>query len=576
MKKVNLLIAGAASLVIPELFQMNPVFFTSAIYLLAFLLCLLALLRPNQHEPRITKLESAFGQFSARPFFATAALFLGVLLLRVALLPIFPVPTPGAHDEFSFLLLGDTITHGRLANPTPPLYQSFETFHENMYPTYCSKYAPAQGFFLAFGQILGNPWIGVLVSASLLAALFFWGLRIWMPSRWAFLAALLAALKLCVASYWINSYWGGAVAASAGALALGGLGRILKRPDASGALTFAAGISILANSRPYEGLIFSLPLGAVFLWWMLGKTDSAPPWPVRLRKVILPAAAVLVAGVGFVGYYNWRTTGSPRIFAMSLNQKFYDSSAIFIWETPGPPMPHNNPQFDDFYNRWQRNLYHHTSSDLQKIGWRKIRLVAQTYFWWDLLLILPALYFLHKRRKLYILWAALLFNIIAFFSLAWTLPHYVAPAMCAFFALFAAGIRQLRLFEWRGYALGLFLSRLVILGLVLQTANAVVTGNEDPMGIGGVRLESRMEVIHCLEATPGKHLVLVRYSPHHYVHDEWVFNGADIEASRIVWARELDAAQNQKLIEHFQDRKIWVVEADKYLARPVPYAPLKN
>src|SRR5262249_8857081 len=236
---------------------------------------------------------------------------------------------------------------------------------------YCSKYAPAQGFFLAFGQILGNPWIGVLLSASLLAALFFWGLRIWMPSRWAFLAALLAVLKLCVASYWINSYWGGAVAASAGALALGGLGRVLKRPSVSAALAFGAGIAILANSRPYEGLIFSLPLGAVFVWWMLGKTNSPPPWPVRLRKVILPAAAVLIAGVGFVGYYNWRTTGSPRTFAMSLNQKFYDSSAIFIWETPGPPMPHNNPQFDDFYNRWQRNLYHHTWSDLQKVDGEK-------------------------------------------------------------------------------------------------------------------------------------------------------------------------------------------------------------
>src|SRR5215813_6517651 len=235
---------------------MNPVYFTSAIYLAALLLCLLALLGRGQHEKRIAKIESAFRWLSARSFLAVAILFLGVLLLRISLLPLFPMPTPGAHDEFSFLLLGDTIAHGRLANPTPPLYQSFETFHENMYPTYCSKYAPAQGFFFAFGQILGNPWIGVLVSASLLAALFFWGLRIWMPSRWAFLVALLAALKLCVASYWINSYWGDAVAASAGALALNGLGRILKRPDASGALTFAAGISILANSRPYEGLIF--------------------------------------------------------------------------------------------------------------------------------------------------------------------------------------------------------------------------------------------------------------------------------------------------------------------------------
>ena len=128
----------------------------------------------------------------------------------------------------------------------------------------------------------------------------------------------------------------------------------------------------------------------------------------------------------------------------------------------------------------------------------------------------------------------------------------------------------------RSYALGLFLSRLVVLGLLLQTANAVVTGNEDPTGIGGVRLEGRVEVMRKLEVIPGKHLVFVRYSQHHYVHDEWVFNGADIEGSKIVWARELDAVQNQKLMDHFPDRRVWLVEADKFPAQPVPYTPLKN
>src|SRR5262249_24302698 len=150
------------------------------------------------------------------------------------------------------------------------------------------------------------------------------------------------------------------------------------------------------------------------------------------------------------------------------------------------------------------------------------------------------------------------------------------PAMCALFALFVAGIRQLRVFKVRGYALGLFLSRLVVLGLLLQTANSVVTGNEDPTGMGGVRMESRAEATRKLQAIPGKHLVFVRYSQHHFVHDEWVFSGADIESSKIVWARELGAGQNQKLMEHFTDRRIWLVEADKFLALPVPYTPLKN
>jgi len=551
---------------------MNLVYFTSGFYLIAVALCLLALARRARYERFVSGFESRFTHFASRPFVSVATLFLTVFLLRAALLPLLPVPTPELHDEFSFLLLGDTIAHGRLANPTPPLYKSFETFHENMYPRYCSKYAPAQGFALAFGEKFGDPWIGVLLTCSLMIALFHWALRVWMPARWSLLAAILVGLKLGLTSYWMNSFWGGAVAALAGALAIGGLGRILKkRPSVGAALALGAGIALLANSRPYEGLIFSIPVGVFFLKWLAGK--SAPPISVRVKKVLLPTSALLIAGVAFVGYYNWRTTGSPRTFAMSLNQKFYDPSAIFLWETPTAPMPHNNPQFDDFYNRWQRNLYGHNWADVKTIFARKVRVLARTYLWWDLLLLAPVLYFLPRRKKLYPLYAALLFTFAAFFSLAWTLPHYIAPAMCVVFAIFATTMRHLRLFEIRGYALGLFLSRLVVLGLVLQTANAVVTGNEDPLDLGGVRMESRVEAIRKLESIPGKHLVFVRYAEDHNAHREWVFNGADLEGSKIVWARELDPEQNQKVIGQFSDRKVWFIEADRFLAPPKPYAP---
>src|SRR5579871_2587556 len=210
---------------------MNPVYITSGLYLLAVAFCLLALMRRGAYEHLIVKIENAFARFAARPIASVAALFLSFFLLRVALLPLLPVPTPEVHDEFSFLLLGDTIAHGRLSNPTPALWKSFETFHENMYPTYCSKYAPAQGAVLALGEKLGNPWIGVLLSCALMVAIFHWALRAWIPPRWSFLAALLVGLKLGLTSYWMNSFWGGAVAALAGALALGGLGRILKRPS---------------------------------------------------------------------------------------------------------------------------------------------------------------------------------------------------------------------------------------------------------------------------------------------------------------------------------------------------------
>jgi hypothetical protein len=555
---------------------MNPVYFTFGIYLVAVAVCLLALTRRGKYEQAIQKIEVAFSRIAARPIATTVALFLSVFLFRLAMLPLLPVPTPEKHDEFSYLLLGDTLAHGRLTNPTHPLWKSFETFHVLFSPSYCSKYPPAQGFVLAIGEKLGSPWLGVLLSVAAMVAIFYWALRAWMPSRWAFLAACLTGTKLCFTTYWVNSFWGGAPAAIGGALALGGLGRILRRPSPAAAIALGAGIAILANSRPYEGAAFCLPIAGVLLWWLAGKTINPPVWPVRFQKVLLPLAVILVANFAIMGYYNWRTTGNARAMPLSVYEKKYNPGAIFLWESPKPPIQQNNHEFDVFYNGWVRDLYKPNWTYIKSVTLKKEKLFVLMYLWWDLILIFPALYFILKRRKLYLLWAAFLFTIGAFFLLAWVLPHYIAPALCVVFAMIATGMRHLRLFQPRGIPLGMFFSRLVVLGLLLQTVNAVVTGDEDPIGAGGVRMEDRVALTKKLEALPGKHLVIIRYKPDHYVHDEWVYNGADIDGSTIVWARELDQEQNQKLLDYYKDRKVWIIEADRFASTQPRSSPANN
>jgi hypothetical protein len=81
----------------------------------------------------------------------------------------------------------------------------------------------------------------------------------------------------------------------------------------------------------------------------------------------------------------------------------------------------------------------------------------------------------------------------------------------------------------------------------------------------------RARIVTQLSAQPGLHLVIVRYSPEHVPVNEWVFNGADIDQSTVVWARDMGADQNSELIRYFKDRQVWLVEPDSAVPKLSPY-----
>jgi hypothetical protein len=77
--------------------------------------------------------------------------------------------------------------------------------------------------------------------------------------------------------------------------------------------------------------------------------------------------------------------------------------------------------------------------------------------------------------------------------------------------------------------------------------------------------ERRIFVRQQLDEIPGPLLVFVRYSPRHIFQDEWVYNEASLDGARIIWARDLGAEENRKLIAAYPGRQVLVLEPD---ARP--------
>jgi hypothetical protein len=517
--------------------------------------------------------QDALVRFANGRKLSICVLFFAVIGLRILVLPQLPVPVPGIHDEYSYLLLGDTLAHGRLANPPHPMWMSFETFHVNWFPTYSSKYPPGQGAILALGQLLGHPWIGVLLSVAAMCAAILWMLQAWLPARWAFLGAVLVALKFGIASYWINSYWGGAVAATGGALMLGAMPRIVRRARTRDALLLGLGISILATTRPYEGLLFCIPVAGWFLWWLIGKTKSPAAPRTRIVRVFVPLVVVLTLTSAFIGYYNWRLTGNALLFPHVLNSRTYRTTGLFLWQHPQQPLVYHNQQFEDFYNGWEREDYDNTWADVRKVSAEKLDRSGSTYLWWGVSLLLPGLPYVFFDRKIRLPILIFLSGTAGFLILIWSMPHYAAALTCVIFLLLVQAIRHLRTIRIAGRPVGVALSWAILCLLTTDTILSIPRHLCDQLEWACKGDPSRAVIVNELSNTPGKHLIVVRYDADHNLHDEWVYNGAEIDSAKVLWARDINPAQNAKLFAYFKDRHIWFVNPDIDNTELIPYQP---
>ena len=543
---------------------------------------------PRWGAQRFESLERGFARLSRRRTLSVVTVGATALGLRLLLLLILPIPDPAIHDEFSYLLAADTFAHGRLTNPTHPMWIHFETFHEIQNPTYASMYYPAQGLFLALGQVVfRHPYWGVWLSTGLMCAAICWMLQGWLSPPWALLGGLLAVIRLGTFSYWMNSYWGGSVAALGGALVLGALPRVKRHQRLRDVVLMGVGFAIVANSRPYEGLFFSVPVIAALLIYM--RSGNTAPLGVCIRRIVLPLAMLLVATAAGMGYYFWRVTGSPFRTPFQVNVATYDPVPYFPWQTVKPVPDYHHPVMRIYYLGWWLRQYEFGRSHPFFLF-----LLKNCSFWvffvgpvftipiFAASLVLPrGLSFRdigsHMRLLMLVCGSVLIGALLpVYFS-----PHYIAPITCAIYALILIAMKNLRRWQPWGKPSGIALVRAVPLIAVatlilcaVSPASRSELAPQMPTWYSPLVPNSyRAGIMSQLSKQPGLHLVIVRYRPDHVPVNEWVFNGADIDRSKVVWARDMGADQNSELIRYFKDRSAWLVEPDLAVPKLSPYFP---
>jgi hypothetical protein len=520
----------------------------------------------------LNRIDQRFASLAAHR--GLTVVFVGVLAFGLsALLALFiRFPVPSVHDEFSYLLAADTFAHWRLTNPPHPEWTHFESMHIIQQPTYASKYPPGQGLFLAAGTLFGSPILGVWLSTALACAAICWMLMGWIPPRWALLGSLLAMIHP-LSLNWSQSYWGGAVAMCGGALLLGAFRRVVRSPRVSDSVMMGLGIALLANSRPYEGAVLTLTLLIALVVWSFNQ--RSPNFGVWLRRVILPLALVLTLTGVWMSYYNYRVTGSPLRLPYMVHEETYSVAPSFIFQKLRPEPVYRHKQLREFYMDFEVPFYEGQRSLSGFIVWGvvKILLLFIGYFK-NIGLVIPIImlpFVVRGNTWLRVAVVSCAVFVIALLPVTHVQLHYSSPIFGLIVLLAMQGMRYLRLWRWHDWQLG----KMLVAASVLLCAISFVMFCQN--GLAKAKADSqswshqRMRILRELEQSPERHLVIVRYGADHSSHDEWVYNEADIDNAKIVWAREMGSADNQQLVDYFKDRRVWLLEADAETPRLAPY-----
>jgi hypothetical protein len=367
---------------------------------------------------------------------------------------------------------------------------------------------------------------------------------------------LLAVIRISWFSYFGNGYWGGSVAILGGCLLLGAAARVTRMARARDGVLMALGLLLLANSRPFEGALISLPICLYTVWILVRERRRTGAWG--------PGMAVLLAGAACTAYYCHRVTGHFN-FPWTTYWQQWSICPPFLFGKPNDSVHY---QFADqlIYNRDYETLpYVGAKTAIGLFAEMAVKAIYQWLFFVfpalsvALIGLIPTL----RARKFRVLMYTLGFACCGFTSETWLQAHYVAVASGIVYLILLNGLRWMRV-SARHHVVWLKLLRGTLASIVCMflVRLLVVPGNNFPpdwasqtADIPGFR-----DITRLMEAKRGKQLVIVRYHPNHFWGYSWINNGYDIPTEHVIWARDTEPLEsNVPLVCAFADRKVWLL-----------------
>jgi hypothetical protein len=540
--------------------------------------CLVAALLMLSAAIWIPAWRERLAQWAGRRRMMMALLFFSPIVLRLLLLPHHPVPTPRIYDEFSHLLVADTLRHLRLANPAHPMSRFFETFFVLQEPTYSSIYPLGQGLLLALGETFsGNAWGAVLAADGLFAALTYWMLLGYVEPRWALTGGVLAVIQFGPLNLWTNCYWGGLLAAVAGCLVFGALARLRTawieghRARRSCNWLFGLGFALHLLTRQFESVLLAVSV-LLFLTWL---APAHRQWRIVLADMRYAVIPICAAGLLII-CQNRQVTGRWTMLPEQLSQFQYGVPTTLTVEPPA--VPHKQLTREQEMEYRSQLLMHGSGTDTWRKFFERLEYRVRDYRFF----LTPPLYlafavFLFTLRQRISQW--LLFTLLVFGCgtnlFPYLLVHYLAGITVLFILASVLGMRQMSRWRINGIAVGWETVHVVLLlcgaQFLLWYTLHLFEGSHPPLGllqyetwdfIDHATVTPHEQIQQKLAAIPGPLLVFVHYSPRHIFQDEWVWNAADIDESRIVFARDLGAEEDDQLKRYYPRRRVLWLEPD--------------